>query len=170
MNELTARTLVRCPVSEAAARLVEAFRERRASNGKVLPLTFELTLPRRDALDRIRVPYSLNVSVAPTQRERDLPWRYEFGWSTRDGGTPHAFAGCLCVEPHDDYNAFYLRLTGDALGSPVSIEPSCVERKYAKEVIVSVLVVIAQDIERRFRDNERLKLALAEQGLRVSPI
>lgn len=161
VSELIMRTQVRCPASEAGPRLT-AFFDERADVDRVarLPLTidvrrygpFEGVWPEKDAI----------VTVAPLQDPGAAFPSYGVAWSSATAGLSPTFVGRLEVEADDEYNAFFLRLSGDyepPIGIAGVVSNPAAARSIARSALGELLASIAGHIEGRYRRAERAKIA-----------
>jgi hypothetical protein len=143
---------------------MRSLRARDTSSDNHPRVTFQVDPARLDGTGLGRGSGNVTASVAPIGSGHQPAWHYEISWSVGQSGVPLVFAGCLCIEPHEDYNAFYLRLTADCREPRAACDPLYGERGHAigKATIATILLAIANDIEQQYRLDERAKLARAK--------
>jgi hypothetical protein len=173
MAEFTSRTLVRCPLGQAARRLSQYFRANGNADGDVvrLELGFDVTrLMHADA--RLRPNRNVVATVTPIQHAGNVDPEYHITWADAGGGPYPVFVGRLSVEPDEDYRTFFLRLTGDYVapfGLAGALFDAVLGRRLAKTTIATLLLHIAGDIEHQFDTDERSKRRPASAAVIAPP-
>jgi hypothetical protein len=166
MSKLEQTVLVKCPLTQAAMRLRNFFRDYGNPNGDAarLILAIEVEIPGLPIPLRIKRP--VIATIQPQYLAGDPKPRYKVQWAPEEPGPFPLFAGELVVEGTPGYDAFFLLLRGEytppfgALGLGFDMVAG---NKIAHGTASDLLYRMRAAIERDFRaDEERKQPALPE--------
>jgi len=149
MSTIATKHLVHAPAASAGRFLEGYVAEQPARDGGV-----RIVL-RAHGLARPAI-----VSLTPAQRPQDMAPRYTVHWEAESTDRYPVFDGILSIEGSDDYDEFRLALHGTyrpPLGLAGAAFDAIVGNRIATQTGTELLTAMADDIERRFADQEASK-------------
>jgi hypothetical protein len=160
MSTLSERTLVHCSVNQAARHLARYFKARGNSDGEVARLSLRAEVPVPGSKGTMRLERTAIATLVPRHRPGDMLPHYAVTWAPETPGPYPTFTGELAIESGDDYNSFYLELSGayePPLGALGAAFDAVVGHRIAVTTARNLLAMIADSIEADFVAVERTK-------------
>jgi hypothetical protein len=160
MSTLSERTLVHCSINQAASHLARYFHSRGNSSGDVARLSLRANVPVPGSNESMRLERTAIATLTPRHAPGEMLPHYGVTWAPEHGGPYPTFAGDLAIESGDDYQSFYLVLTGTyepPLGVVGVAFDAFVGHRIAAMTARDLLATIADSIEADFVDVERIK-------------
>ncbi|MGD0474886.1 MAG: hypothetical protein ABSB70_16950 [Candidatus Velthaea sp.] len=160
MSILTERTLVHCSVNQAARHLARYFKARGNSDGEVARLSLRAEVPVPGSKAPMRLERTAIATLVPRHKPGDIMPHYAVTWAPERTGPYPTFSGDLAIESSDDYNSFYLVLSGTyepPLGAVGAAFDAVVGHKIAQNTARNLLAMIADSIEADFVAVEETK-------------
>jgi hypothetical protein len=163
-TRIAQRTLVQCPLAQAAHRLTGFFR----AHGNAAGDTARLSLGIDARVAGLPVPLHLEraviVTLRPAHRAADMTPRYTVAWAPEEPGPFPLFAGELRVDGAEDYDAFWLVLEGSyepPLGLVGAAFDAILGARIASTCARNLLAQIAESVEAAFAADEARKVTVS---------
>ncbi len=160
MTTLSERALVHCSVNQAARRLTHYFRARGNSDGDTARLNLRADVALPGSRDGVRLERTAIATIVPIHRPGQIMPHYGVTWAPERNGPYPTLHGDLAIENADDYNAFYLVLTGTyepPLGVVGAAFDAAIGHRIAAATARNLLATIADSIEADFTAAETSK-------------
>jgi hypothetical protein len=160
MSNLSERTLVHCSVNQAARHLARYFKARGNSDGEVARLSLRAEVPVPGSKTTMKFERTAIATLVPRHKPGEMMPHYAVTWAPERAGPYPTFSGDLAIESADDYNSFYLVLTGTydpPLGAVGAAFDAVVGHRIAENTARNLLAMIADSVEADFLAVEETK-------------
>lgn len=160
MSELRKKIFVQCPLPRAASQIVHCFQENADADG-VVHLSLRAPVELARGLDGMALERAVNVTVSKPYRI-GMDEALDIAWTPSGDGLLPSFRGRFTVEADEDYDAFWLCLSGDytpPLGVAGSVFDAAIGHRIAMATAGDLLGRIRDEIEQSCRAAEASKHA-----------
>jgi len=162
MSTLQAKTIVRCPLSQAPVYLDRFFAERSGEDLGRLTLTLRAPLDMLGSRTDMALEREVAVTIERRHDERAGGGPLQVAWHPLGGGPFPAFRGTLTIEADEDYTSSRLALDGEytpPLGVPGAAFDAALGHRIAQATARDLLSRIGTTIESAYQGAEEVKAA-----------
>jgi hypothetical protein len=160
VSTLSERTLVHCSINQAASHLARYFQARGNSDGDIARLSLRANVSVPGSKETMRLERTAIATLTPRHAAGEMLPHYGVTWAPEHGGPYPTFTGDLAIESADDYQSFYLVLTGTyqpPLGAVGAAFDAVIGHRIAAMTALDLLATIADSVEADFVDVEKIK-------------
>ena len=111
MSKLYERVLVDAPLTQGRGRVVEYLRRQAAGPGDAAVLKLHLSVPIPAPVNPVTIEKDVLATFSP-ESDAGMDPRYGISWKPSAGGPFPIFSGTFTIEGAEDYDQFWLVLSG----------------------------------------------------------